>query len=57
MYAPMMNPYLPRPSNDNSGVIVVVAIVLVLFLIGSGVAIWYVTSTTPSPTSGRKWGR
>ena len=53
MYAPRMNPYLPRPpSNDNSGVIVAVAIIFVLFLIGSGVAIWYATSPTPSPTSG-----
>jgi len=53
MYAPRMNPYLPRPpSNGNSGTIVVVAIVLILFLIGTGFTVWYVTSTTPSPTSG-----
>lgn len=57
MYAPMMNPYLPRPpSNGNSGTIIVVAIIFVLFLIGSGVAIWYVTSSTPSPTSGNGGG-
>ena len=55
MLAPMMNPYLPRPpSNNNSGVIVVVAILFVLFLIGTGLTVWYVTSTTPSPTSGNR---
>tara|TARA_B100001115_G_C15788654_1_gene388683 strand:- start:517 stop:1173 length:657 start_codon:yes stop_codon:yes gene_type:complete len=57
MLAPMMNPYLPRPPKGNSGVIVIVSIIFVLFLIGSGVAIWYVTSTTPSPTSGNGGGK
>tara|TARA_Y100001980_G_C14484804_1_gene262728 strand:+ start:77 stop:1066 length:990 start_codon:yes stop_codon:yes gene_type:complete len=55
MLAPMMNPYLPRPpSNNNSGAIIVIAIIFVLFLIGTGFTVWYVTSTTPSPTSGNR---